>query len=54
MSHKDYFWYTNWDKQYRQELIRDVKDSMILKELDKVLKELKDIKDKLQQIGEEE
>jgi hypothetical protein len=53
MSHKDYFWYTNWDKQYRAELSRDVKDSMILKALDNVLQELKDIKDKLK-IGEEE
>lgn len=54
MSHNDYFWYTNWNKQYREELSRDVKDQMVLKALDKILKELNDIKDKLQHIGEEE
>lgn len=53
MSNKDYFWYNNWDKLYREELSRDVKDSMILKALDKILQDIKDIKDKLQ-IGEEE
>lgn len=44
-------WLDNWEKNYRQEISRDVKDKMILKILGIIVQDLKTIKIAL---GEEE
>jgi hypothetical protein len=41
------FWSDNWEKQYRQELSRDVKDAMVLRALSMIVQDLQIIKQTL-------